>query len=185
MDCAINDLASKFTSMSTMSEEIKSAIKGGSRNYVNHGVNKHGDHRFYPNNDGFFDDHMRPQSPNQYWGHFGTNGSSEEEGDNDHEFLLENQKECLVVLGVMYRNNGGQHGYRDRKSDSEVEKVFNENAGFIASMSLKSGSESRNGTKILLEQWRETKVDDDYDIYDDDLYDTHDMFENLQSICDD
>ncbi|GJU50855.1 hypothetical protein Tco_1220410 [Tanacetum coccineum] len=70
-------------------------------------------------------------------------------------------------------------------SNNEVEEVFNENAGFMESTSLKSGSESRHDTKILLEQWRKTKLDDDYDPYDDDLYDTHDMFENFQAICDD
>ncbi|GKD15957.1 hypothetical protein Tco_1205115, partial [Tanacetum coccineum] len=50
---------------------------------------------------------------------------------------------------------------------------------------LKSGSESGYGTKSLLEQWRETNMDDEYDPYDDDLYDGHDMSENLQAICDD
>ncbi|GKB19321.1 hypothetical protein Tco_0853244 [Tanacetum coccineum] len=29
--------------------------------------------------------------------------------------------------------------------------------------------------EVLLEQWRETKRDDDYDLYDDDLYKSHDM----------
>ncbi|GJZ35198.1 hypothetical protein Tco_0581015 [Tanacetum coccineum] len=37
----------------------------------------------------------------------------------------------------------------------------------------------------LLEQLRETKRDDDYDPYDDDLYESHDMSEDLQVICDD
>ncbi|GKD95277.1 hypothetical protein Tco_1375114, partial [Tanacetum coccineum] len=32
---------------------------------------------------------------------------------------------------------------------------------------------------------RETNMDDEYDPYDDDLYDGHDMSENLQAICDD
>ncbi|GKF72993.1 hypothetical protein Tco_0219325 [Tanacetum coccineum] len=31
---------------------------------------------------------------------------------------------------------------------------------------------------------KETKRDDDYDPYDDDLYDSHDMSDNLQAICD-
>ncbi|GKB38935.1 hypothetical protein Tco_0883877 [Tanacetum coccineum] len=30
----------------------------------------------------------------------------------------------------------------------------------------------------------ETKRDDNYDPYDDDLYDSHDMYDNLQAICD-
>ncbi|GJR24893.1 cytochrome P450 [Tanacetum coccineum] len=68
--------------------------------------------------------------------------------------------------------------------DSEVEEVFNETVGFVASTGLKSGSESGYGTKSLLEQWMKTKVDDDYDPYDDDLYDGYDMCDNLQAICD-
>ncbi|GJX04138.1 hypothetical protein Tco_0190054 [Tanacetum coccineum] len=50
--------------------------------------------------------------------------------------------------------------------------------------SLNSGSTSGYGTKSLLEQWRETKVDGDYDPYDDDLYDGYDMSENLRAIYD-
>ncbi|GKA80486.1 hypothetical protein Tco_0787178, partial [Tanacetum coccineum] len=38
----------------------------------------------------------------------------------------------------------------------------------------------------LLEQWRDSYPDnDDYDPYDDDMYENHDMSEHLQSICDD
>nr|GEU68455.1 hypothetical protein [Tanacetum cinerariifolium] len=72
-------------------------------------------------------------------------------------------------------------------NDSEVEELFNKIARFMASTSLNSGVGSGNGygTKSLLEQWRKTKVDDDYDSYDDDLYDGHDMSENLHAICDD
>ncbi|GJW90192.1 hypothetical protein Tco_0167745, partial [Tanacetum coccineum] len=64
-------------------------------------------------------------------------------------------------------------------NDSEVEEVSNETVGFVASTSLKGGSNSRYGTMSLLEQWRETKVDDDYDPYDDDMYDGYDMSDNL------
>ncbi|GJT57731.1 retrotransposon protein, putative, unclassified [Tanacetum coccineum] len=72
-------------------------------------------------------------------------------------------------------------------NDSEVEELFNEIARFMASMSLNSGvgNGSGYGTKSLLEQWRKTKMDDDYDSYDDDLYYGHDMSENLHAICDD
>ncbi|GJY24019.1 hypothetical protein Tco_0397677 [Tanacetum coccineum] len=70
-------------------------------------------------------------------------------------------------------------------SDSEVEEVFNETTGFMKSTSLKSGSNSGYETKSLLEQWRKTKRDDDYDPYDDNMYESHDVSENLQAICDD
>ncbi|GJX74194.1 hypothetical protein Tco_0312789 [Tanacetum coccineum] len=65
-------------------------------------------------------------------------------------------------------------------SESEVEKVVNEHALFMASKSLKSGNDNGYGTNSLLEQWRGTKRDDDYDLYDDDdMYECHDMFEKL------
>ncbi|GKD80695.1 putative reverse transcriptase domain-containing protein [Tanacetum coccineum] len=54
-------------------------------------------------------------------------------------------------------------------SDSEVEEVFDEHATFLASTSLKRGSDSGYGTNSLWEQWKEMKRDDDYDLYDDDL----------------
>nr|GFD58887.1 hypothetical protein [Tanacetum cinerariifolium] len=42
------------------------------------------------------------------------------------------------------------------------------------------------GTNSLLEQWKDSYPDnDDYDPYDDDMYDSHDLSEHLQSICDD
>ncbi|GJV52845.1 putative RNA-directed DNA polymerase, eukaryota, reverse transcriptase zinc-binding domain protein [Tanacetum coccineum] len=69
-------------------------------------------------------------------------------------------------------------------SDSEVEEVYDEHATFMASTELKRGSDSDYGTNSLWEQWMKTKRDDDYDLYDDDLYDSHDMFDNLHAICD-
>ncbi|GJT53990.1 hypothetical protein Tco_0989044, partial [Tanacetum coccineum] len=69
-------------------------------------------------------------------------------------------------------------------SNSEVEEVFNEHASFVALTGLKRGSDSSYGTKSLLEQWMKTKRDDDYNPYDDDLYDSHDMSDNLETICD-
>ncbi|GJU32559.1 hypothetical protein Tco_1176148 [Tanacetum coccineum] len=70
-------------------------------------------------------------------------------------------------------------------SDSEVEVVFDETANLMASMCFKGGSDKGYDTNSLLEQWRETKQDDDYDPYDDDLYESHDMSDHLQAICDD
>ncbi|GJS82205.1 retrotransposon protein, putative, ty1-copia subclass [Tanacetum coccineum] len=46
--------------------------------------------------------------------------------------------------------------------------------------------DSDSEVKFLLEQWRDSYPDNyDYDLYDDDMYENHDMFEHLQSICDD
>ncbi|GJV33797.1 FAR1-related sequence 5-like protein [Tanacetum coccineum] len=60
-------------------------------------------------------------------------------------------------------------------NESEVEEVFNETPCFMASTSLNSGSGSGYRTKSLLEQWKETSVDDDYDPYDDDVYEDKDI----------
>ncbi|GKA83633.1 transcription repressor OFP8-like protein [Tanacetum coccineum] len=65
-------------------------------------------------------------------------------------------------------------------SEIEAEVVFDETTNLMASTSFKG-----YGTKSLLEQWRKTKRDDDYDPYDDDLYESHDMSDHLQAICDD
>ncbi|GJV78293.1 putative ribonuclease H-like domain-containing protein [Tanacetum coccineum] len=69
-------------------------------------------------------------------------------------------------------------------SDSEVEEVFDEHTTFMASTGLKCGSDSGYGTNSLWEQWKKTKKDNDYEPYDDDMYDSHDMSDNLQIICD-
>ncbi|GJS42136.1 hypothetical protein Tco_0567179 [Tanacetum coccineum] len=63
-------------------------------------------------------------------------------------------------------------------SDNEVEEVFNKTAGFMASTSLNNDNGSGYGTKSLLEQWRETTLDYDYNPYDD-VYEGHDIFGNL------
>ncbi|GJS73396.1 hypothetical protein Tco_0706237 [Tanacetum coccineum] len=60
-------------------------------------------------------------------------------------------------------------------SDSEVEEVVDEHAIFMASTSLKNGTDSGYGTNSLLKQWTTIKWDDDYDPYDDDLYESHDI----------
>nr|GEZ11838.1 hypothetical protein [Tanacetum cinerariifolium] len=67
-------------------------------------------------------------------------------------------------------------------SDNEVEEVYDEHVTFMASIGLKRGSDSGYGTNSLWEQWMKTKRDDN--LYDDDLYDSHDMFDNLHAICD-
>nr|GEW07774.1 RNA-directed DNA polymerase, eukaryota [Tanacetum cinerariifolium] len=67
---------------------------------------------------------------------------------------------------------------------SDVEEVFDEHATFMTSTGLKRGNGSCYGTNSLWEKWKETKRDDDYDPYDDDLSDSHDMSDNLQAVCD-
>ncbi|GJT21152.1 retrovirus-related pol polyprotein from transposon TNT 1-94 [Tanacetum coccineum] len=72
------------------------------------------------------------------------------------------------------------------ESDSEVEVVFDKTANSRLSTSGKDGSDKGYDTNSLLEQWRDSYPDnDDYDPYDHDMYENHDMSEHLHSICDD
>ncbi|GKG17172.1 hypothetical protein Tco_0362129, partial [Tanacetum coccineum] len=64
-------------------------------------------------------------------------------------------------------------------SESEVEVVFDENENLMASTSFKSESDRGYDTNRKLKQWWKTKRDDDYDPYDDDLYESHDMRDHL------
>nr|GEV22877.1 hypothetical protein [Tanacetum cinerariifolium] len=97
--------------------------------------------------------------------------------DNDVEFgklrLLDNDENPLVPTGIM-------------ESDSEVGVVFYETANLRISTSGKDGSDKGYNTNSLLEQWMDSYPNnDDYDLYDDDMYKNNDLFEHLQSICDD
>ncbi|GJU05333.1 hypothetical protein Tco_1121763, partial [Tanacetum coccineum] len=130
---------------------------------------------------------------------FGTNGGTSNLGNNeanDGEFasntpigekidkierqisegklrLLDNDGNLLVPTGIV-------------KSDSEVEVVFDETANLMIPTSAKDRSDKGYGTNSLLEQWRDSYPhNDDYDPYDDDMYENHDLSEHLQSICDD
>ncbi|GJS38888.1 hypothetical protein Tco_0563931 [Tanacetum coccineum] len=76
-------------------------------------------------------------------------------------------------------------GNVDCDSESEVEVVFDKTENLMVSTSFKGGSDRGYDTNSLLEQWRETKRDDDYDPYDEDLYESNDMSDQLQAICDD
>ncbi|GKA96142.1 cytokinin dehydrogenase 3-like protein [Tanacetum coccineum] len=87
--------------------------------------------------------------------------------------LLDNDENPLVPTGIV-------------ESDSEVEVVFDETANLRISTSGKDGSDKGYGTNSLLEQLRDSYPDNnDYDPYDDDMYENHDLSEHLQSICDD
>nr|GEV28570.1 hypothetical protein [Tanacetum cinerariifolium] len=97
--------------------------------------------------------------------------------DNDGKFgklrLLDNDGNPLVSMGIV-------------EIDSELEVVFTETTNLGISTSGKDGSDKGYGTNSLLEQWRDSYLDnDDYDPYDDDMYENHDLSEQLQSICDD
>ncbi|GJR90624.1 cytokinin dehydrogenase 3-like protein [Tanacetum coccineum] len=87
--------------------------------------------------------------------------------------LLDNDGNPLVPTGIV-------------KSDSEVEVIFDETGNLRISTSGKDESDKGYGTNSLLEQCRDSYPDkDDYDPYDDDMYENHDLCEHLQSIYDD
>ncbi|GKD74226.1 reverse transcriptase domain-containing protein, partial [Tanacetum coccineum] len=93
---------------------------------------------------------------------------SRKEVSNPNSFDVLNSVENDVDLGS---NEGGE---------DEVEPVDNEMTSFLASERVGFGTNS------LLEQWRETyeNVDYDYDPYDDDMYECQEIPNNIQSICD-
>ncbi|GJT03947.1 hypothetical protein Tco_0838409 [Tanacetum coccineum] len=70
----------------------------------------------------------------------------------------------------------------EHDSEDEVEPVDNEMASFLA---LKPSGVGY-GTNSLLQQWRETygNVDFDYDPYNDDMYEGQEITDNIESICD-
>ncbi|GJR05303.1 hypothetical protein Tco_0207493 [Tanacetum coccineum] len=65
-------------------------------------------------------------------------------------------------------------------SEDEVASVDNEMTYFMVSKKVDYGTNS------LLEQWKETYENDDYDfdLYDDDIYEGQDMPDKIQAICD-
>nr|GEX41630.1 hypothetical protein [Tanacetum cinerariifolium] len=116
-------------------------------------------------------------------GEFGTNSSNTPIGENINKIerkfcegklrLLDDDGNPLVPTGIV-------------ESNSELKVVFDETANLRISTSGKDGSDKGYGINSLLEQWRNSYLDnDDYDPYDDDMYKNHDMSKHHQSIYDD
>ncbi|GJT07139.1 hypothetical protein Tco_0841601 [Tanacetum coccineum] len=90
-----------------------------------------------------------------------SSGSSFMNLDNDGKFASN------TLIGIV-------------ESDSEVEVVFDETANLRISTSGKDGSDKGYGTNSLLEQWKDSYPDnDDYDPYDDDMYENQDLSKHL------
>nr|GFC05576.1 hypothetical protein [Tanacetum cinerariifolium] len=71
--------------------------------------------------------------------------------------LFELKEQQILEGKFMFVDDDGKPLYKVDStgiadSDSEVEEVFNETEGYLASTSLKSGSDSGYGTNSLLEQ---------------------------------
>nr|GEW71644.1 hypothetical protein [Tanacetum cinerariifolium] len=113
--------------------------------------------------------------------------------DNDVEFVtnwgtnnLVNNKATSSGSSFMNINNDGKFSSNTPivptsivESDSEVEVVFDETANLRISMSGKDRNDKGYGTNSLLEQWKDSNINnDDYDPYDDDMYENHDLSEH-------
>nr|GEU76434.1 hypothetical protein [Tanacetum cinerariifolium] len=103
----------------------------------------------------------------------GTNNLINNEATSSKLRLLDNDGDPLVPTSTV-------------ESDSEVKLVFDETANLRIPTSGKDGSDKGYGSNRLLEQWMDSYPDNvDFDPYDDNIYENHDLSENLQSICDD
>ncbi|GKB46734.1 hypothetical protein Tco_0897487 [Tanacetum coccineum] len=114
----------------------------------------------------------------------GTNGGNSklvEKGPNfgvspsNHEFFNMGSSKKLTLVDDVGKPLPKVVSMKNADSDREVEDVIDDHAVFMASTSLKRGTNSGYDTNSLLEQCRTTKRDDDYDPYNDDLYESHDI----------
>ncbi|GJZ78807.1 copia protein [Tanacetum coccineum] len=89
-----------------------------------------------------------------------------------------------VYRPVSKKTNAKTSGNKNKDAEStkedEVESVDNEMTSFL--VSKKVGYD----TNSLLEQWKETyeNANYDYDSYDDDMYEDQEILDNIQSMCD-
>ncbi|GJT55446.1 retrotransposon protein, putative, ty1-copia subclass [Tanacetum coccineum] len=108
----------------------------------------------------------------------GTNGGTSNLASKELEKLLIDGKITLVDDEGKPLEKVDYPG--DHDSEDEIESVDNEMTSFLASE--KVGYD----TNSLLEQLRETyeNADYNYDLYDDDMYEGHEIPDKIQSICD-
>ncbi|GJW56319.1 transposon ty3-I gag-pol polyprotein [Tanacetum coccineum] len=116
MDITINDLSSKFMSMSTVLEEIRSAIVGGG-NHLNHEGDEHGIHRSHTNFKGLNDNHERNQPLKQVWRHDDMMSSDEEEGEETMDEynrgpMRGDRRRTMVGQNVNPHRYGERQSYR-------------------------------------------------------------------------
>ncbi|GKE05243.1 transposon ty3-I gag-pol polyprotein [Tanacetum coccineum] len=116
MDIAINDLNSKFASMSTVLEEIRSAIVGGG-NHPNREGDERGIHRSRTNFKGFNDNHERNQPLKQVWRHDDMMSSDEDEGEETMDEynrgpMRGDRRRTMVGQNVNPRGYGERQSYR-------------------------------------------------------------------------
>ncbi|GKD02174.1 hypothetical protein Tco_1177148 [Tanacetum coccineum] len=101
--------------------------------------------------------------------------------------LLVYKSPLSVDNDVEFDTNGGTSNLGNNEATPSESSFMNiDNDGEFASNTLIDRSDKGYGTNNLLEQLRDSYPNnDDYDPYDDDMYENHDLSEHLQSICDD
>ncbi|GJX35859.1 ATPase, F1/V1/A1 complex, alpha/beta subunit [Tanacetum coccineum] len=153
-----------FDVLNSVDNDVEFDTNRGTTNLVNNGVTSSGSSFMNIDNDGEFASNTR----------IGEKIDKIERQICEGKLtLLDNDGHPLVPTGIV-------------ESDSEVEVVFDETANLRISTSGKDGSDKGYDANSLLEQWRDSYPDnDDYDPYDDDMYENHDLSEHLHSICDD
>ena len=115
MDRAIIDLTTKFESMSTVLNEIRSAIGGVNNKHPTREGNEHGNYRLRPNNDGFLRNHARNQSPKQAWRHDEVMFSDEEGDDEAYDEFGDGLRGGNPRRRPMARRNVNHQGYGERQ----------------------------------------------------------------------
>ncbi|GJS96134.1 nucleotide-diphospho-sugar transferase [Tanacetum coccineum] len=153
-----------FDVLNSVDNDVEFGTNGGTTNLVNNGATSSGSSSMNIDNDGEF----ASNTP------IGVKIDKIERQICEGKLrLLDNDGNLIVPTGVV-------------ESDSEVEVVFDETVNLRISTSGKDGSNKCYETNSFLEQLKDSYPDnDDYDPYDDDMYENHDLSKHLQSICDD
>nr|GEU82982.1 hypothetical protein [Tanacetum cinerariifolium] len=153
-----------FDAVNSVDHDVEFGTNGGTTNLVNNEATSSGSSFINIDNNGEFASNT----------HIGEKIDKIERKIRKGKLrLLDNEGSPLVPTGIV-------------ESDSQVEVIFNETANLRISTSGNDRSDKGYGTNRLLEQWRDSYLDkDDYDPYDDDMYENHDLSEHLQSICED
>nr|GEW79162.1 cytokinin dehydrogenase 3-like [Tanacetum cinerariifolium] len=153
-----------FDVLNSVDNDVKFGTNGGTTNLVNNGATSSRSSFMNIDNDGKFASHTPIGEKID---------KIERQICKGKLRLMDNDGNPLVPSGIV-------------ESDTEVEVVFDETANLRISTSGKDESDKGYGTNSLSEQWRDSYPDNDnYDPYDDDMYENHDLSEHLQSICND
>nr|GEY68680.1 hypothetical protein [Tanacetum cinerariifolium] len=153
-----------FDVLNSVDNDVEFGTNGRTSNLKNNEATPSGSSFMYNDNDGEF-------ASNTPIGE--KIDKIERQIDEGKLMLLDYDGNPLVPTGIV-------------KSDSEVDVIYDETVNLMISRSGNDRSDKGYGTNSLLEQLRDSYPDnDDYDPYNDDMYENHNLSEHLQSVCDD